>query len=224
MRRAFTLIELLVVIAIIALLIGIIIPALGGARENARRVKCMVNLSSVGKAMQQYMDSRSKGVLPIAAGLLSTPDRKTLPEVISEFLDSPVPLKGDDGLYTVADPWKCPSDLRSADPASNYAATHKVSGASYEYWPGTIMLVTDFIALDLARPEFSLTKVYQTRKWPVLADADQWHTGRGPGQDRRNALYLDGGMRVDWSIKQPEKNEIDSLFIELFREPRNPKK
>ncbi|MBY0114168.1 MAG: prepilin-type N-terminal cleavage/methylation domain-containing protein [Phycisphaerales bacterium] len=223
MRRAFTLIELLVVIAIIALLIGIIIPALGGARENARRVKCMVNLSSVGKAVQQYMDSRSKGVLPIAVGLLETPDRKLLAYELREFLDSPVPTKGTDGRYDVADPWKCPSDVKSDDAASNFEPSYRATGSSYEYWPGSIMLVTEFIALDLARPEFSLTKMYQTRKWPIVSDYNQLHTGRAPGLDRRNALYLDGGMRVDWSIAKPELPEIQSLFSELFREPKRSK-
>lgn len=52
------------------------------------------------------------------------------------------------------------------------------TGSSYEYWPGSIMLVTEFIALDLARPEFSLTKMYQTRKWPIVSDYNQLHTGR----------------------------------------------
>jgi prepilin-type N-terminal cleavage/methylation domain-containing protein len=224
MRRAFTLIELLVVIAIIALLIGIIIPALGGARENARRVKCMVNLSSVGKAVQQYMDSRSKGVLPIAVGLLETPDRKLLAHELRDFLDAPAPSKGPDGRYDVADPWKCPSDVKSDDQASNYEPSYRATGSSYEYWPGTIMLVTDFIALDLARPEFSLTKMYQSRKWPVLTDYNQLHTGRAVGLDRRNALYLDGGMRVDWSIPRPTDKDLFDLIFELQREPRSTKK
>jgi prepilin-type processing-associated H-X9-DG protein len=61
---AFTLVELLVVIGIIALLVGILLPTLGRARESANTVKCMANMRSIGQAMMIYV-GESKGVLPI---------------------------------------------------------------------------------------------------------------------------------------------------------------
>jgi type II secretory pathway pseudopilin PulG len=66
-RKCFTLVELLVVIGIIAVLLGILLPALNAVKRSAQRVVCASNLSSIGKAMQLYANEYG-GDYPCACG------------------------------------------------------------------------------------------------------------------------------------------------------------
>jgi len=64
-KQGFTLIELLVVISIIALLIGILLPALGAARAGARQTQCLANVRSIGQVLEMYANDQRER-FPIA--------------------------------------------------------------------------------------------------------------------------------------------------------------
>jgi len=87
-RKGFTLIELLVVIAIIAVLAGMLLPAINEARKLARRVTCKNNLRSISEALEMYRANYGGGTyFPPWLTLLATPMRRGAPALLDTYFD-----------------------------------------------------------------------------------------------------------------------------------------
>lgn len=112
-RRAFTLVELLVVIAIIAILIGLLLPAVNAARESGRKTKCTNQLYQLGMGVIQQ--ANAGGYLPgfrNAVQVTGTVQPYSWPVVILPFIeknDVYTAVTNGGGTSTLIDGFVCPS-------------------------------------------------------------------------------------------------------------------
>ncbi len=123
--RAFTLIELLVVISIIALLIALLLPALGQAKNAARRTLCMSNVRSQGQAFLSFAGDH-EGILPSSTGIGAL--IYVLPRVTGEKLIEYGMATGA-RQQDIATVWSCPNVLEPPrffydDPAAPLHVDH----------------------------------------------------------------------------------------------------
>src|SRR5262245_47363638 len=132
-RDGFTLVELLVVIAIIAVLVGLLLPAVQYARSSARWTQCLSQMHNIGVALEAYMDAHGvRAKFPdCAQPPTMTPTRPTMVTTLAEFIESDTVV------------FKCPSDdayyrdqmlaeMNPPRPAENRTFFEN-EGLSYEY-------------------------------------------------------------------------------------------
>jgi prepilin-type N-terminal cleavage/methylation domain-containing protein len=184
LRRGFTLIELLVVIAIIAVLIGLLLPAVQKVREAAARIQSMNNLKQMSLGVANCSSKNSEGYIPpqFSGTTGGTPGLVGGFKATSSFFFNLLPWIEQDNLYNSA-AFQPPSTTATninpvktyqapADPTQIATSPLTSYGCNYRLFagPGTVTLGTGNTAVGAQTPRWSMMFSKGTTNTVLLAE------------------------------------------------------